>query len=180
MYVSVPDVRGQAYCTFKWAVIAFSISLGWIMLLSYLLYEWLVVCSNSIGLPTNIAALTLLAGGTSIPDLLSSYVVAKQGHGDMAVSSSIGSNIFDVTVGLPLPWLCFCAFRPAAGGKVAVAADSIAFSLIMLIGMLIAIAITIAAMGWQMNKTLGGIMMVLYLVFLVLSIMKECNIIPSF
>lgn len=37
-----------------------------------------------------------------------SVVVAKQGKGDMAVSSSIGSNIFDVTVGLPLPWIIYC------------------------------------------------------------------------
>ena len=29
------------------------------------------------------------------------------GQGDMAVSSSIGSNLFDVTVGLPLPWLLY-------------------------------------------------------------------------
>ena len=29
------------------------------------------------------------------------------GQGDMAVSSSVGSNLFDVTVGLPLPWLLY-------------------------------------------------------------------------
>jgi hypothetical protein len=34
-------------------------------------------------------------------------IVARAGFGDMAVSSSIGSNIFDVLVGLPLPWLSF-------------------------------------------------------------------------
>ena len=51
--------------------------------------------------------LTFLAAGTSVPDLLTSVIVARQGHGDMAVSSSIGSNIFDVLVGLPLPWLAF-------------------------------------------------------------------------
>ena len=51
--------------------------------------------------------LTILAAGTSVPDLLTSVIVAKQGFGDMAVSSSIGSNIFDVLVGLPLPWLAF-------------------------------------------------------------------------
>ena len=51
--------------------------------------------------------LTLLAAGTSVPDLITSVLVAKEGKGDMAVSSSIGSNLFDVTVGLPLPWLLF-------------------------------------------------------------------------
>ena len=43
--------------------------------------------------------LTFLAAGTSVPDLITSVLVAKQGKGDMAVSSSVGSNIFDVTVG---------------------------------------------------------------------------------
>jgi Ca2+/Na+ antiporter len=44
-----------------------------------------------------VLGLTLLAAGTSVPDLLSSVIVAKRGEGDMAVSSSIGSNIFDVS-----------------------------------------------------------------------------------
>lgn len=53
--------------------------------------------------------LTFLAAGTSVPDLLTSVIVARQGQGDMAVSSSIGSNIFDVLVGLPFPWCAkFC------------------------------------------------------------------------
>lgn len=43
--------------------------------------------------------LTFLAAGTSVPDLITSVLVAQQGKGDMAVSSSVGSNIFDVTVG---------------------------------------------------------------------------------
>ena len=69
--------------------------------------------------------LTFLAAGTSVPDLITSVLVAKEGkvnltlimvtvvmlkvvhQGDMAVSSSIGSNLFDVTVGLPLPWLLY-------------------------------------------------------------------------
>ena len=55
--------------------------------------------------------LTFLAAGTSVPDLLTSVLVAMKGEGDMAVSSSIGSNIFDVTVGLPLPWLIYTIAR---------------------------------------------------------------------
>lgn len=43
--------------------------------------------------------LTMLAAGTSIPDLITSVIVARKGLGDMAVSSSVGSNIFDITVG---------------------------------------------------------------------------------
>ena len=46
-----------------------------------------------------IMGLTFLAAGTSIPDLITSVIVARKGLGDMALSSSIGSNMFDVTVG---------------------------------------------------------------------------------
>nr|CAD7203884.1 unnamed protein product [Timema douglasi] len=55
----------------------------------------------------NVMGLTFLAAGTSIPDLITSVIVARKGFGDMAVSSSVGSNIFDVTVGLPVPWLLY-------------------------------------------------------------------------
>lgn len=42
----------------------------------------------------------------------SSVIVARKGLGDMAVSSSVGSNIFDVCVGLPVPWLLFFLLNP--------------------------------------------------------------------
>ena len=59
--------------------------------------------------------LTFLAAGTSVPDLLRSVIVARIGEGDMAVSRSNGSNIFNITVGLPLPWLLFCLFGNSDG-----------------------------------------------------------------
>ena len=46
-----------------------------------------------------IMGLTFLAAGTSVQDLITSYLVAKKGFGDMALSSSIGSNLFDICVG---------------------------------------------------------------------------------
>merc|ERR1719195_2349148 len=65
-----------------------------------------MVCTVS-GLSQSTMGITFLAAGTSVPDLITSVIVARAGHGDMAVSSSIGSNLFDVTVGLPLPWLLY-------------------------------------------------------------------------
>ena len=53
---------------------------------------------ETIGISEEIMGLTILAAGTSIPDLITSVIVARKGLGDMAVSSSVGSNIFDITV----------------------------------------------------------------------------------
>jgi Ca2+/Na+ antiporter len=52
--------------------------------------------------------LTLIAFGASIPDCFSSLIVAKLGHGDMAVSNAIGSNVFDILICLGLPWFIGC------------------------------------------------------------------------
>ena len=40
-----------------------------------------------------------------IEDALSSILVARDGFGDMAVSNAIGSNVFDINLGLGLPFL---------------------------------------------------------------------------
>ena len=66
---------------------------------------WAKTIGETFGIPTETMGLTILAAGTSIPDLITSVIVARKGLGDMAVSSSIGSNLFDVCVGLPIPWL---------------------------------------------------------------------------
>ena len=41
----------------------------------------------------------------SLQDAISSILVARDGFGDMAVSNAIGSNVFDINLGLGLPFL---------------------------------------------------------------------------
>lgn len=105
---TVPDVRRLGWE--KWCYVSFLLSIVWIGFFSYWMVAWTELLGNTIGIPSVIMGLTLLAAGTSVPDLLSSVIVARMGEGDMAVSSSIGSNIFDILVGLPLPWLCFTLY----------------------------------------------------------------------
>merc|ERR1719274_322975 len=103
--------------------------------------DWTVVTCNSLGIPEAVAGVTVLAAGTSVPDLLSSLIVARQGQGDMAVSSSIGSNIFDVLVGLPFPWLLYTI---AKGKAVNVGAENLIWSITMLIAMLLLVICSVA------------------------------------
>lgn len=170
MYVALPDVRRDGFATLKWAFLEFAGSLVFIAFFCFCLIEWTVIFSNSLGIPDVIAGLIILAPGTSVPDLLSSYVVARQGHGDMAVSSSIGSNIFDITIGLPLPWL---AYTIIIGDPVIVGAEGLLESIIMLIGMLAAVLLCIIAMRWKMGKLMGVAMMILYIVFCTIELVKH-------
>merc|ERR1711907_651043 len=101
----------------------------------------------TIGIPDVVMGIVFLAAGTSVPDLISSVIVAKQGEGDMAVSSSIGSNVFDVAVGLPLPWLIFNWYTMSMDCKDPVLVDSEGLfeSLLILLIMVALIVVTIAA-----------------------------------
>ena len=83
----------------KWYIITFFGSIIWIAIFAYLMVWWANQTGETIGIPSSVMGLTILAAGTSIPDLITSVIVAKKGFGDMAVSSSVGSNIFDITVG---------------------------------------------------------------------------------
>lgn len=106
---TIPDVSRPG-CG-KWCYFSFVTSIVWIGVYSFLMVEWTEIIGNTLGIPSVVMGLTFLAAGTSVPDLLSSVIVARKGEGDMAVSSSIGSNIFDILVGLPVPWIIYTAAK---------------------------------------------------------------------
>jgi K+-dependent Na+/Ca+ exchanger-like protein len=106
---TVPDVRRPGMS--KYCYLSFVLSIIWIGVFSYYMVDWAETIGHTIGIPSVIMGLTLLAAGTSVPDLLTSVIVAKMGEGDMALSSSIGSNIFDILVGLPVPWIAYSALN---------------------------------------------------------------------
>lgn len=181
LYVTLPDVRTAKYRgNAKVAVLEFSLSLVWIGVFSLLLYEAIVIVSNTLKIPVAVSAVTLLAGGTSVPDLLSSYVVAKNGQGDMAVSSSIGSNIFDVTVGLPLPWFAYIIIKWKAFELGPASSKGLFFSLLLLALMLVAVIGTVMACKWKMTKGLGVVMLILYVLYVTQYLLQKlpasCNV----
>merc|ERR1712199_124107 len=95
---------------------------------------WATLIGDRFGIPPVVMGLTFLAAGTSIPDLLTSVIVARQGLGDMAVSSSIGSNIFDVLMGLPIPWFFYSLTHNM--NPMVVGADGLFLSVLILLVML--------------------------------------------
>jgi K+-dependent Na+/Ca+ exchanger-like protein len=100
---------------------AFTVSIFIIVVLSKLLVDNAIIFAESINLPPVIIALTILAAGTSAPDLIASIIVVRRGHGDMAISNAVGSNIFDILIGLGLPWLIRLWFTPVSGISVGTA-----------------------------------------------------------
>merc|ERR1711881_548040 len=159
----------------KYYVLTFFTAIMWVGIFSYLMVWWATVVGWCWGIPSQVMGLTFIAAGTSVPDLLTSVIVARQGHGDMAVSSSIGSNIFDVLVGLPFPWIVFCIYKGAAefetndgivgGYFVRVSAPTLFVSLLILFAMIALVIGTIILNKWKLTKGLGITMFVFYFLF---------------
>ncbi|XP_071425016.1 sodium/potassium/calcium exchanger 1 isoform X2 [Pithys albifrons albifrons] len=173
LWSTLPDVRNPD--SKKFFAITFFGSILWIAVFSYLMVWWAHQVGETIGISEEIMGLTILAAGTSIPDLITSVIVARKGLGDMAVSSSVGSNIFDITVGLPVPWILFSIFNGLS--PVAVSSNGLFCAIVLLFLMLLFVIISIAVCKWKMNKLLGLTMFALYFVFLIISVMLEDKII---
>ncbi|NXJ90273.1 NCKX1 protein, partial [Corythaixoides concolor] len=173
LWSTMPDVRNPD--SKKFFVITFFGSIIWIAVFSYLMVWWAHQVGETIGISEEIMGLTILAAGTSIPDLITSVIVARKGLGDMAVSSSVGSNIFDITVGLPVPWFLYSVFNGLS--PVAVSSNGLFCAIVLLFLMLLFVIISIAVCKWKMNKLLGLTMFALYFVFLIISVMLEDKII---
>ena len=142
---------------------AFSISIAIIAALSYLLVESAVGAGEILNINPVIIALTVLAAGTSIPDLFSSIIVAKQGRGDMAVSNAVGSNIFDILFGLGFPWLLVMLLR---GGTVTVGTESLISSVFLLFATVLSIMFILIVRKFTIGRRAGWVLIVLYLIYL--------------
>ncbi|XP_076245793.1 solute carrier family 24 member Nckx30C [Calliopsis andreniformis] len=168
LWLTLPDTRTPKGK--KLFPVTFIGSILWIAAYSYLMVWWANVAGDTVRIPPEVMGLTFLAAGTSIPDLITSVIVARKGFGDMAVSSSVGSNIFDVTVGLPVPWLLYGLIY---GRPVEVNSVGMVCSIAILFCMLLFVILSIACFKWRMNKGLGFTMFLLYFVFVAVSLMFE-------
>jgi len=99
----------------------FFLFLGLVLLLGSgkYLVESSVAIAKQFHIPTSIIGLTIVAFGTSAPELLVSIQAAVQGHPDMAIGNVIGSNISNILLVLAITTIIF----PIAVKKSAVLGD---------------------------------------------------------
>ena len=74
----------------------------------HLLVESCYLLGDTLNINTYFIAVILAAAATSVPDTILSIKDAKNGNYDDAVANALGSNIFDICVGLGLPLLVYC------------------------------------------------------------------------
>lgn len=61
-----------------------------------------IVVATDLGVSQKVIGLTIIAAGTSLPELLTSVVAAMKKNSDIAIGNVIGSNIFNLLLVIPI------------------------------------------------------------------------------
>lgn len=154
-------------------IYTFWASIVWIVFFSRLLVESGVAMASAFGIPEVIIWLTVLAAWTSVPDLLSSLIVAKKWRWDMAVANALGSNIFDIWICLWLPWIIYLAYTWSS--SLPVKSDDLLFSIGTLFGVLIIVVWTFFITKFRINKTVWYIFIWVYALYLARAIWSSVS-----
>lgn len=150
----------------------FTLSIILIMATTYIMVDSVNRAGVILKVPPMVMGLTVLAAGTSIPDMMGSIAVAKQGEGDMAVANALGSNIFDILVGLGVPWTIKCAmgkrviFGDGEDAKfelIALDIGILAFVLLLFVGFLL-------LNKWRLTRMFGSVLLFFYVANVVYNI----------
>ncbi|XP_055698638.1 sodium/potassium/calcium exchanger 3-like isoform X2 [Phlebotomus papatasi] len=162
----------------KWFPVTFLMCIIWIGSLSYLVAWMITIIGDTLKIPDSVMGITFLAAGTSVPEAVSSVIVAKQGHGSMGISNSIGSNTFDILLCLGLPWLIKAAFLPIEPGHhwVGINSAGLEYSAISLLSTLLMLYITFSCNKFRLDRRVGHVCLIMYAVFLILASLIELNV----
>ncbi|MBT7919619.1 MAG: calcium/sodium antiporter, partial [Nitrosopumilus sp.] len=119
-----------------------------------------VVIATEFGLSEKIIGLTVIAIGTSLPELITSIIAIRKGHTDIGIGNIIGSNIYNI--------LMIMGVGAALGG-VLVTSDVYVDYAIMII---FSISLLIGLKTGIINRTMGIILATGYVLYLVTAFFK--------
>ena len=128
--------------------------------------QWLVSGSrgvaSSLGMPVPLIGATIVAVGTSLPELTTAVVAARRGHPELAIGNIVGSNIFNICMVLGVTSLV----RPL---PVTVADHGLR----MWVGLVLALALGVVLMHrTKISRRAGGILLVCYLGYLTAEVVR--------
>ena len=93
----------------------------------------------------------------------------------MALSHANGNNVFNILIGLGIPWLLQTSLVDF-GGHVTVLSQGTSFSISCLYGIILTPVVILTLSKWYVNRCLGTVFIAIYLVFIVVSVLFEMNI----
>lgn len=116
----------------------------------------------SLGMSESLVGLTIVAMGTSIPELATSVVAALKNKAGMAIGNAIGSNIFNILLILGAS----ATITPLRMGNI----TTVDLLMLLLISLLVWL---FARTGYVLSRKEGGIMISIYFIYMVYLILIQ-------
>lgn len=79
-----------------WSATAVAVGIALLVVGAQILIQGAVGIATALGVSERVVGLTMVAFGTSLPELASSLVAAKKGEPDIVLGNLIGSNVFNI------------------------------------------------------------------------------------
>lgn len=79
-----------------WQIAKLIIGIAIVIISSKILIPAVEITATNIGIPQSVIAATLVAFGTSLPELVTAITAVRKGHGELAVGNIIGADILNV------------------------------------------------------------------------------------
>lgn len=117
--------------------------------------------ATSFGISQTLIGLTIVAFGTSLPELVTSVIAAKKGESDMALGNAIGSNIFNVLLVLGIS----ASISP-------ISISPIAFMDMAILFVATIIVYIFALSKRNLNKIEGIIIILIYIAYMAYAIIR--------
>ena len=118
-------------------------------------------------LAESLVGLTIVAVGTSLPELVTSVVAAKKGENDIALGNVIGSNIFNILFVLGIS----ATVNPLTTGNQ------------IIVDLIVMMSVTLLLFGFaltkKLNKKMGFIFIGIYVLYLTYLILRTVGVFPQ-
>lgn len=124
------------------------------------LVQGAVALAAQLGMTETVIGLTVVAVGTSLPELMTTIVAVRKGQNDVAFGNVIGSNIFNILGILGVTALV---------SPLAVPAPIIALDIWVMIAATI-LLVVFSATGWRVGRREGGVLLACYVAYVALLI----------
>ena len=119
-----------------------------------------IILAKEFGLSEKIIGLTVIAIGTSLPELITSIIAIRKGHTDIGIGTIVGSNIYNI--------LMIMGIGAALGG-VMIGSDVYVDYAIMII---FSLSLLIAIKTGIINRVMGVCLVIGYIAYLIVTFFK--------
>jgi len=119
-----------------------------------------VILAKEFGLSEKIIGLTVIAIGTSLPELITSIIAIRKGHADIGIGNIIGSNIYNI--------LMIMGVGAALGGVMVGADVYVDYAIMIIFSLSLLIALKTGIIG----RPMGIVLTIGYVAYLIVTFFK--------